>query len=240
MCWVYSSLNLLSGDPSTGSKEKDVSTSEGALLSHDVKEITDCNSVVYGWMIKAQLMAAMEAITGALLLALIVGLNIGSVLSVPKPEKLDCDILDGEVTVTWQHPEGAPPNSQYNVQMFKNGGDWEKVQSCTGITDTYCELSSLIHNYRTAYKVKVQLVAGVHESAWTTKKFLPNDSKLRVPTFNVLVTSSSLTVNIVPRPFLKKLFLYGLKYTIFLEERGNRNRVGMHCNFFSNKQYLFG
>lgn len=48
------------------------------------------------------------------------------------------------------------------------------VQSCTGITQTYCELSSLIDNYRTAYRVKVQLVDGVNQSAWTSKKFLPN------------------------------------------------------------------
>lgn len=29
------------------------------------------------------------------------------------------DILDGDVTALWKHPEGAPSNFQYNVQMAK-------------------------------------------------------------------------------------------------------------------------
>lgn len=56
-------------------------------------------------------------------------------------------------------------------------GEWAIVASCTGITKTYCDLSSLIRDYRAGYKVKVQLVAGDNESAWTVKKFLPNTSK---------------------------------------------------------------
>lgn len=51
------------------------------------------------------------------------------------------------------------------------------VASCTRITEVYCDLSSLINDYRTAYKVKVQLVAGMNESAWTMKRFLPSASK---------------------------------------------------------------
>lgn len=40
-------------------------------------------------------------------------------LSVPRPKDLQLDILDGEVTALWEHPEGAPPNFHYNVQMAK-------------------------------------------------------------------------------------------------------------------------
>lgn len=134
-------------------------------------------------------------------------------LSIPKPEKLECYTVDGEVTAFWQHPVGAPSNFHYNVQMAKyvphqrsstkcncefsfgsvgtrdyfiffifvvvtrHDEQWAVVQSCTGITETYCELSGLIQNYRTSYKVKVQLVAGVRESGWAIKRFLPNFSK---------------------------------------------------------------
>lgn len=55
--------------------------------------------------------------------------------------------------------------------------EWAMVTSCTGITHTYCDLSGLIPDYRTGYKVKVQLTAGNNESEWTMKKFLPNNSK---------------------------------------------------------------
>lgn len=56
-------------------------------------------------------------------------------------------------------------------------GDWAMVSTCTGITRTYCDLSSLINDYGIGYKVKVQLTKGEDSSAWTMKKFLPNRSK---------------------------------------------------------------
>lgn len=55
--------------------------------------------------------------------------------------------------------------------------EWAMVASCTRITNIYCDLSGLIHDYRTGYKVKVQLVVGMNESAWTMKRFLPSASK---------------------------------------------------------------
>lgn len=55
--------------------------------------------------------------------------------------------------------------------------EWNKVDYCTDITDTSCDLSSLIREYNIGYKVKVQLVVGVNSSAWIKKKFLPNTSR---------------------------------------------------------------
>lgn len=55
--------------------------------------------------------------------------------------------------------------------------EWAMVTSCTGITKTYCHLSSFITDYGAGYKVRVQLVAGDDESMWTSKKFLPNTSR---------------------------------------------------------------
>lgn len=61
--------------------------------------------------------------------------------------------------------------------VHRHYDEWAIVASCTGITKTYCNLRSLIHDYHAKYKVKVQLVAGDNESAWTRKTFQPNESK---------------------------------------------------------------
>lgn len=55
--------------------------------------------------------------------------------------------------------------------------EWKKVDYCTDIMHTYCNLSSLIHDYNIGYKVKVQLVVGANASAWIRRKFLPNTSR---------------------------------------------------------------
>lgn len=55
--------------------------------------------------------------------------------------------------------------------------EWNKVQYCMGITNTNCDLSSLVHEYDIGYKVRVQLVVETNASAWIRKKFLPNTSR---------------------------------------------------------------
>lgn len=63
------------------------------------------------------------------------------------------------------------------ICAIRYAGEWVMVRSCTGITNTYCDLSTLIQNYGGGYKVRVQTVAGNNTSLWTMKKFLPNASK---------------------------------------------------------------
>uniref|UniRef100_A0A3Q3QEE2 Fibronectin type-III domain-containing protein n=1 Tax=Monopterus albus TaxID=43700 RepID=A0A3Q3QEE2_MONAL len=141
-------------------------------------------------------------------------------LDIPQPDKMMVTMLDEEVIVHWKHPVGAPQDSQYNVQMGKLNGEWVSVGSCTGTTNTYCDLSSLISaDYRSAYKVKVQLVAGDKVSQWTAKKFLLTESELQPPSFNLWATSSTLSVYVHQKPILRELFPYGLTYTVYLEER---------------------
>lgn len=148
-------------------------------------------------------------------------------VKIPQPEKLEVNILDGEVIVLWKQPADAPSNSTYNVQMAKYIDEWAMVAGCTRITQTYCELSGLIHDYVPAYKVKVQLVNGDDESAWTSKKFLLNQGKLQPPSFSLQATSSTLTVTVHQKPILSKLFPFGLTYTIYLEERGDTQKNTM-------------
>lgn len=160
------------------------------------------------------------------LVFLIVYINCVSGLHIPQPDGLKVDIVDGEVIALWKHPVDAPPNPQYNVQMGKYiNNEWTTVESCTGISRTYCVLNSLINEYYSAHKVRVQLVAGQNVSAWAVKrKFLPNESKLLPPSFTLWATSSSLTVYIHQKPILKNLFHFGLTYTIYLEERGENEK----------------
>ncbi|XP_078102307.1 interleukin-10 receptor subunit alpha isoform X2 [Sander vitreus] len=159
-----------------------------------------------------------------ILVFLIIYINCMSGQNVPKPDDLQVNILDGEVIALWKRPVDAPSNSQYNVQMGKYTGNWAIVDSCKGINQTYCDLSSLVDDYRAGYKVKVQLVAGNDTSLWTTKKILPNTSKFQPPSFTLWATSSTLTVYVHPKPILKKMFPFGLTYTIYLEETGQNKK----------------
>ncbi|CAK6968155.1 interleukin-10 receptor subunit alpha [Scomber scombrus] len=159
-----------------------------------------------------------------ILIFMIIFISCVSGGDVPGPYKLTVDILDGEVTALWSHPKDAPSNTMYNVEFAKYTEEWAMVARCTGIKETYCDLSSFIREYRAAYKVRVQLVAGDKESAWTRKKFLPNESKLQPPSFTLWATSSTLTVYIHEKEILYELFPFGLTYNISLEERGQHSK----------------
>ncbi|XP_020495009.1 interleukin-10 receptor subunit alpha [Labrus bergylta] len=147
-------------------------------------------------------------------------------LDIPRPDKLVVNIMDGEVIVMWDDPVDLPPNPKYNVQMAKYSNKWVVVEGCTGISRTYCDLSSHIHDYSSAYKVRVQLVSGDDVSGWTVKlKFLPNTSELSPPSFTMMATSSTLKFIVHQKPILRKLFPYGVIYTIYLEETGEENKT---------------
>ncbi|XP_034025159.1 interleukin-10 receptor subunit alpha [Thalassophryne amazonica] len=145
---------------------------------------------------------------------------------IPHLDKPTVDILDGEVTVFWDHPVDARSKSfKYNVEMAKYGGEWAAVRSCTNIRVPFCDLSKYIHDYSAAYKVRVQLVVGDEVSEWAVKKkFLINTSELQPPVFTLWATSSTLTIKVQPQPILKKIFPFGLRYTIYLQEKGQNNK----------------
>uniref|UniRef100_H2LSI5 Interleukin 10 receptor, alpha n=1 Tax=Oryzias latipes TaxID=8090 RepID=H2LSI5_ORYLA len=145
---------------------------------------------------------------------------------VPQPEKLDVNVCDGEVTVLWEHPVNPPSNYWYNVQIAIYGNEWRDVSHCTRIMETQCEITNLIDKYERAYVVKVRLVTPHNQSIWTAKKrFYPNKSALLPPSFTVLATSSSLSVVIQDKPILKKVFPYGVTFTIYLDEIGPQNKT---------------
>ncbi|CAB1347615.1 unnamed protein product [Coregonus sp. 'balchen'] len=149
-----------------------------------------------------------------------------------KPVNLMVDIWDGEVTLHWDPPEGAPPLAQYQVQMARYvNSNWTNVTSCDRTQLAYCDLSYLIDDFVMVYKVRVRLVTENSISAWSRwKRFNPRESKLQHPSSTLLATSSSVTVSVHRKPLLKKIFPFGLTYTIYLQGRGQDNKVLIiHC-----------
>lgn len=142
------------------------------------------------------------------------------------PVNLTVDIWDGEVTLLWDSPEGAPPLAQYQVQMARYvNSNWTNVTSCDRTQLTYCDLSYLIGDFFMVYKVRVRLVTENSISAWSRwKRFNPRESKLLHPSSTLLATSSSVTVSVHRKPLLKKIFPFGLTYTIYLQGRGQDNK----------------
>ncbi|KAI3354272.1 hypothetical protein L3Q82_018808 [Scortum barcoo] len=140
-------------------------------------------------------------------------------MAVPQVKGLEVDIMEGEITVLWK-PVNASSDVTYNVEMANyNEDEWAMVTSCTGIKMNHCDISSLIHNYVSRYKIRVQVVVGDDVSAWISKRFFANTGKLQPPSFSLSATSSTITVYVHQKPILEKLFPYGVTYTIFLEDR---------------------
>uniref|UniRef100_A0AAV2IZK5 Fibronectin type-III domain-containing protein n=1 Tax=Knipowitschia caucasica TaxID=637954 RepID=A0AAV2IZK5_KNICA len=158
--------------------------------------------------------------TTAFLLFMVACVSCVTGEKLPTPENLQVNILDGEVIVLWNKPTGASSDVLYNVQFGHYAGEWKPVKKCTNISKTFCDLSNLIEDYLGSYKVRVQLEeSGVH-SEWTPKKkILPNLSELQPPSFTMWATSSTLTINIHKKPVLRKIFLFGITYTIYLVEK---------------------
>ncbi|XP_072319438.1 interleukin-10 receptor subunit alpha [Eucyclogobius newberryi] len=137
----------------------------------------------------------------------------------PGPENVQVNTSDGEVIVYWDKPADAPLDVLYNVQFGLYKGTWTLVTKCTHITQRFCDLSHLIEDYFGIYKVRVQMEAGGVHSEWKPKKILPNSGDLQPPSFTMWATSSTLTIHMHQKPILKKLFLFGISYTIYLEDK---------------------
>lgn len=61
---------------------------------------------------------------------------------------------------------------------LRYGDDWAVLAGCTRITQTYCNLNDVIPDYRSGYKVRVQLATMDDVSEWKViKKFLLNAGK---------------------------------------------------------------
>ncbi|KAJ7990381.1 hypothetical protein DPEC_G00299700 [Dallia pectoralis] len=137
----------------------------------------------------------------------------------PKPIKLTVEIWDGEVTLLWEPPKGDPSPAQYQVQIERYGQpEWINVTSCENTQLTHCDLTRHIHNYIYLYKARIRLITQNGTSPWSAvKRFNPKNTKLRFPSSTLLTTSTSVTVQVQQKPLLKRIFSYGLSYTVYLK-----------------------
>lgn len=147
-------------------------------------------------------------------------------VKLPAPENLQVNIMERDVMVHWDKPTDALLDVQYNVEFGRYGSsNWSAVNKCSKISQNYCYITDLIENYKAAYKVRVQLEGGDLHSLWTNKKILLNSNELPPPTFTMWATSSTLTVHIHHNHILRKLFKFGVTYTISLEEKGENKSI---------------
>ncbi|CAL8350533.1 unnamed protein product [Arctogadus glacialis] len=144
-----------------------------------------------------------------------------------RPDHLKASQWDGEQTVVWD-PSDVTPLAQYSVQMSKFKEQWQDVSNCTLIQTPLCELTWLIDDFMAPYRVRVQTVTVNGTSEWAVlRKLLPNDSNLRPPSFTLRASSHSLNVTVEDKPLLRKISLFGMTYTVFLEERGRPNETSV-------------
>ncbi|XP_056468041.1 interleukin-10 receptor subunit alpha [Gadus chalcogrammus] len=154
--------------------------------------------------------------------------NSVSSASPRRPDHLRASRWDGEQTVVWDPPSDVTPLARYSVQMSKHKEEWRGVSNCTLIQAPLCELTWLIDDFMEPYRVRVQTVTANGVSEWAVlRKLLPNDSNLRPPSFTLRASSHSLSVTVDDKPLLRKISLFGMTYTMFLEERGRPNETSM-------------
>lgn len=131
------------------------------------------------------------------------------------------DIWEGNVTVLWSPPDGAPLNALYQVSKAIYGQhDWHVVPECNMIKETTCNIGSLLDQDPT--KVKVGLFQGNGSLAWTSvKRVHLTESKLLAPDFHLSSTTKTVKVKIFRKQFLEKLFASGSLYTVTLRLKGD-------------------
>ncbi|XP_010871396.2 interleukin-10 receptor subunit alpha [Esox lucius] len=140
---------------------------------------------------------------------------------------LTVEVWDGEVMLLWQPPKEAPSPAQYRVQMERYGAtNWKNVTSCGNTQETHCDLTRYIEDPKQLYKVRVGLITENGNLTWSTpKRFNPKDTQLLIPSSTVLLTSTSVIVRVYRKPLLKRIYPFGLLYTVHLQERGLQNKT---------------
>ncbi|XP_051534630.1 uncharacterized protein LOC127429554 [Myxocyprinus asiaticus] len=136
--------------------------------------------------------------------------------------KVTFDIWEGNVTVVWDPPSGAPIDALYqmNHALYKIGNaPWHVVPECNMTTETRCCLGNLIE--QKLMKIRVGLHKGNGSFLWSKgHRIHLSDSKLLAPDFNVSSSTKMVKVKFYRKQFLKKLFAFGPSYTVTLQAKG--------------------
>uniref|UniRef100_A0A672MIK8 Interleukin 10 receptor, alpha n=1 Tax=Sinocyclocheilus grahami TaxID=75366 RepID=A0A672MIK8_SINGR len=137
------------------------------------------------------------------------------------------DVWEGNVTVLWDPPKGAPVYALYQVNTALDKGPdakWDTVPECNMTTETRCELGNFI--YKPSMKLKIGLFEGNYNLSWSAvRRIHLLDSKLLAPEFDLSSSPNTVKVKIYRKPFLKDLFDYGPSYSASLYPKGQESEA---------------
>uniref|UniRef100_A0A9J8CUS7 Interleukin 10 receptor, alpha n=1 Tax=Cyprinus carpio carpio TaxID=630221 RepID=A0A9J8CUS7_CYPCA len=137
------------------------------------------------------------------------------------------DIWEGNVTVLWDPPKGAPVYALYQVKTalyMRANAEWDVVPECNMTTETRCELGNFI--YKPSMKIKIGLFKGNYNFSWSAaRRIRLFKSKLLAPEFDLSSSPNMVKVKIHRKPFLNDLFDYGSIYSVFLYPKGQESQA---------------
>lgn len=139
--------------------------------------------------------------------------------------KVNYEVWEGNATVFWDPPSGAPLNALYQVQKkLYNHIEWQIVPECNMTKETTCYLGNLIS--QTESVIKVGLFQGNGGFSWSNgKRIRLLNSKLVAPDFHLSSTTKTVKVTIFRKQFLQKIFDYGPLYTVTLHPKGDSQAI---------------
>ncbi|KAK7171544.1 hypothetical protein R3I93_003988 [Phoxinus phoxinus] len=139
-------------------------------------------------------------------------------------KELDFDIWEGNVTVLWDPPEGAPIDALYQVKQAPwTSHKWDIVPECNMTTETRCELGNFL--LKPTMKIEVKLQGNGNFSWSVVRRIRLLESKLLAPEFDLSSTTNMVKVKIHRKPFLRKLFEYGPSYSAILYPKGQESQA---------------
>ncbi|XP_026138482.1 interleukin-10 receptor subunit alpha [Carassius auratus] len=137
------------------------------------------------------------------------------------------DIWEGNVTVLWDPPKGAPVNALYQVKTAlysRRNAEWDVVPECNMTTENRCDLGNFI--YKPETKIKIGLFKGNCNVSWSSaKRIRLINSKLLAPEFDLSFSPNTVKVKIYRKPFLNDIFKYGSMYSAMLYPKGKESQA---------------
>ncbi|KAI2656081.1 interleukin-10 receptor 1 [Labeo rohita] len=135
------------------------------------------------------------------------------------------DIWEGNVTVLWDPPKGAPVKAYYQVQQasYFQPKEWEIVPECNLTTEARCELGNFFNKNM---KIKIGLLKENGNFSWSAgRRIRLLGSKLLAPEFDLSSSPNTVKVKIYRKPFLEMLYEYGPSYSVILYPKGHENQA---------------
>ncbi|KAK3531503.1 hypothetical protein QTP70_023290, partial [Hemibagrus guttatus] len=142
------------------------------------------------------------------------------------PGNVTVHIWEGNVTITWDHPQENPGDCLYQVQLcsyLDSCTVWSNVSHCNLLKTTICNIGNLPVDAN--YKVRVGALSN-QNIFWSYKRQINiRRSQLIAPNFTLSSTSVSVRVKIYRKKILNEIFTNGVQYTIYLWPAEQENQL---------------